>query len=406
VAADVDDLEAPYPVPTHLEAHESIGPIPHRLWVVGLGGWVASSMALAAATAAGADEMGRMVAQYVPPLLFLPFGAWWLKPPPEHGLGTMLRHVLQPRLLDPDRLKSYQCMRIADGAFHPSGGERCLTIWRLPQVNLSVASAAAKRRHRAQWGTILDALGHEVTVVIRARRLQHLTAIYEVFEHGSQEAKELAKWLQTHLGDRPMIARERLLVIPAPDVDTLRNRCADIRSSMAQFDWRPIEPESDHDLEQLVNATWPLRPNIDRVGPAMVERKAGDLIVDGEYVRTYALGSFPATITTDWWSHLTDSDLPVDVVLRVSPRDVGEGKRHLDRREIALATSRRTRERDVALEQVRGLAMAMERSQVKPFDASITLAIHATTRAELEQLDRRLRQRVRDRGNPRLQRLD
>ena len=85
----------------------------------------------------------------------------------------------------------------------------------------------------------------------------------------------------------------------------------------------------------------------------MVERKQGELIVDGEYVRLYALGNFPATITTDWWSHLTDGDLPVDVALDIRPRDVGEGKRHLDRREIALATSRATREREVALEQVR-----------------------------------------------------
>jgi hypothetical protein len=49
--------------------------------------------------------------------------------------------------------------------------------------------------------------------------------------------------------------------------------------------------------------------------------------------------------------------------------------------------------------------MAMELSEVKPFDVSITLAIRASTRAELEQLDRRLRQRVRDRGNPKLHRL-
>jgi len=155
---------------------------------------------------------------------------------------------------------------------------------------------------------------------------------------------------------------------------------------MAQFDWRPIEPESDADMERLVNAAWPLRPNIERLGPAMVQRKQGELIVDGEYVRTYALGGFPATITTDWWSHLTDGDLPVGVALRVIPRDVGEGKRQLDRREIALATSRQTRERDVAMEQVRALAMAMELSQVKPFDASLTLAVRASTRAELEQL--------------------
>jgi hypothetical protein len=116
-------------------------------------------------------------------------------------------------------------------------------------------------------------------------------------------------------------------------------------------------------------------------------------------VRMYALRDYPATITTDWWSHLTDSDLPVDIAMDIRPRDVGDGKRHLDRREIALATSRPSREREVALEQVRGLAMAMERSQVKPYDVAVTMAIRGSTRVELEQLDRRLRQRLRDRGN-------
>lgn len=398
-----EEIEEAYPVPTHLEASESIGPIPHRLWAAGLGAWVSSSMLLA--TVPPTDDLTRFALQWGPVIALAPFGAWWLKPPPEHGVMTSLRHLVRPRLLDPDRLASYQRMRVADGAFFPGQSDRCLTVWRLPQVNLAVASAAAKRRHRAQWGTFLDALGHDVQILIRARRLRRLQAIFEIFEHGSDEAKALAKWQQANLGDRPLIARDRLLVISAPDRATLHSRCTDLRSSMAQFDWRPVEPESDHDLEQLVNAAWPLRPNIDRIGPAMAQRKQGELIVDGEYVRTYALAGFPATITTDWWSHLTDGDLPVDISLDVRPLDVGNAKLHLDRREIALSTSRATREREVALEQVRGLAMAMERSQVKPFDVSMVLAIRASTRADLVQLDRRLHQRMRDRGNAKLHRL-
>ena len=405
IDASGEELEAPYSVPTHLEASESIGPIPHRLWAVGLGAWITSSMALASVPPM-ADDATRALAQFGVPLLLLPFGAWWLKPPPEHGLATLFRHLSRPRLLDPDRLSGYQSMRIADGAFFVGQGERCLTVWRLPTVNLSVASEAARRRHRAQWGSFLDALGHEVQIVVRARRLQRLQAVYEVFEHGSAEARALAKWLQQHLGDRPLIARDRLLVISAPDRAALDSRCADIRSSMSQFDWRPVVPESDAELTRLINAAWPQRPKIERVGPAMVLRKRGELVVDGEYVRTYALGAFPATITTDWWSHLTDGDLPVDVSMDLRPLDVGAAKLHLDRREIALATSRATREREVALEQVRGLAMAMERSQVKPFDVSIVLAIRASTRGELQVLDRRLHQRMRDRGSAKLHRLD
>jgi hypothetical protein len=395
--AQGQELEVPYPVPTHLEASESIGPIPHRVWAVGLGAWMASTMLLN--TFQPTDDLTQALLQWGPLVVLAPFAAWWLKPPPEHGLMTSLRHLFRPRLLDPDRLGAYQRMRVENGVLYTGSGEACLTIWRLPTINLEVASEAARRRHRAQWGAFLDGLGHEVTVVIRARRMHRLQAVYEVFEHGSEEARALARWLQSHLGDQPLIARERLLVIPAPDAGTLNGRCADLRASLRQFDWRAIEPESDNDLERLVNSCWPLRPNAERLGPAMVQRKQSELIVDGEYVRLFALRDFPSMITTDWWSHLTDSDMPLDIAMDIRPRDVGEGKMHLDRREVALATSRHSREREVALEQVRALAMAMERGHVKPFDVAITLAVRASTRTELDQLDRRLHQRMRDRGN-------
>ena len=189
-----DELEPPYAVPTHLETSESIGPIPHRLWVVGLSAWISSSLLLASFHPT--DDVLKFALQWGPPLLLAPFGVWWMKPPPEHGLVTAMRHLLRPRLLDPDRLAGYQRMRVENGALYAGSGEACLTIWRLPTVNLEVASVAAKRRHRAQWGAFLDGLGHEVTVVIRARRMRRLQAIYEVFEHGSDEAKVLARWLQ------------------------------------------------------------------------------------------------------------------------------------------------------------------------------------------------------------------
>jgi hypothetical protein len=236
-----EELEPPYAVPTHLEASESIGPIPHRLWAVGLGAWVSSSMLLASVP--GADELTRTVLQWAPAVVLAPFCAWWLKPPPEHGLVAALRHLARPRLLDPDRLGNYQRMRVEGGALYIGHGEACLTVWQLPQVNLDVASAAAKRRHRAQWGAFLDGLGHRVTIVIRARRLRRLQAVYEKFEHGSDEAKELARWLQAHLGDRPLIARERLLVIPAPDCATLETAAATFarawRSSTGSRSSRP-----------------------------------------------------------------------------------------------------------------------------------------------------------------------
>jgi hypothetical protein len=65
---------------------------------------------------------------------------------------------------------------------------------------------------------------------------------------------------------------------------------------------------------------------------------------------------------------------------------------------LLLETSRLAPAREVALGQIRGLRMAMEMNQVKPFRVGMTVMLRASTRAELKTLDRRLKQRVRDRG--------
>jgi hypothetical protein len=306
-------------------------------------------------------------------------------------------------LLGPDQLKDYHKMRVADGVLYTSRGQECLTVWQLPTVNLDVASVAAKQRHRGQWGAFLDGLGHEVTIAIRARKLRRVDAQYRIYEHGSEEARSLARWMSNYLGQRTLITRERLLVISAPDPQTLRGRCTDIRASMAAFDWVPVEPETDYELERWINDFWPARPlELERIGPSMVQRGAQDLVIDGEYVRVYSLDAFPATILTNWWSHLTDSDLPVDLSVYLEPKTVWSAKYRLDSKYNLLHTSRPTQARLVALEQIYALRMALETSRVKPFSVAITLAVRASTREELKQLDARLQQRVRDRGNAKL----
>jgi hypothetical protein len=66
------ELEQSYAVATHLEASESIGPIPHRVAVAGVGAWVASSMLVAGLQPT--DELLRQVVQWGPVVLAAPFG--------------------------------------------------------------------------------------------------------------------------------------------------------------------------------------------------------------------------------------------------------------------------------------------------------------------------------------------
>lgn len=403
-------LEAPYNVPGHLEEDETVGPFPKRTVLVTVAAFatsmtlVANNKALQASGMPTGDPVVNLAEKIAPFVLLAPFAAWWLQPPAEHGLANFARHLPRPQLLDPDRLSSYQKMRIQDGVIHTGVGDECLTIWRLPTVNLDVASTVAKRTHRGQWGTFLDALGFRVTVLIRAQKIERLSAVAEMYEHGSQEAKELAHWLRSHMTDRQMIARDRFLAIPAPDPDTLKAYCDDVRESMAQFEWWPGEPANDHELETWFNNFFPRRPESARLGPSMVSRKAHDCMVDGEYTRTYELG-FPSTILTNWWQPFVDGDLPLDLALDIEPMDVGAVKRHLDRRQTGLETSRLNPARQVALEQVRGLRMAVETNRVKPFRVGMTVMLRASTRSELKRLDARLKQRVRDRGRAALREL-
>jgi hypothetical protein len=404
--ASGEQVEAPYRVPTHLDQHDSFGVIPTRVFFLGLTAFLLTQLALGVEKQVRVSPPQHWALLVVPTLLLVPFGLWFLSPPPEHGLVVWLRHLVRGPLLGPDQLQAYYKMRVADRVLYTGRGQECLTVWRLPTVNLDVASVAARRRHRGQWGAWLDGLGHEVTIAIRSKKLRRVDAQFRIYEQGSDEARALARWMSGHLGERPLITRERLLIIPAPDPQTLLARCGDIRASMAAFDWTPVEPETDYELERWINDFWPAHPlELDRLGPSMVQRGARDLIVDGEYVRVYALGAFPATIATNWWSHLTDADLPVDVSLYIAPQTVWTAKYRLDARYNLLHTSRPTHARLVALEQINALRLALETSRVKPFSVAITLALRAATREELKQLDARLRQRVRDRGNAKLQLL-
>ncbi len=405
--ASGEEMEEPYTTPHHLETQDAIGPIPTRIFYFGLAAYALGQVLTAYVDKRWhVDTLTHILLMAGPAFALAPFalGAW-MTPPPEHGILMLLRHLVKPRFLGPDQLAYFHRMHVADRVLFTGRGKECLTIWRLPTVNLDVASVSGKRRHRGQWGAFLDALGHRVVFHIRATKLRRIDAMYRIYQQGSDEAKALAQWMRGYLGDRPLIARERLLLIPAPDPDTLASRCADIRSSLEKIgEWAPLEPETDRELEDLVNLFWPARPYLERLGPSMVQVHQGELIVDGEYVRSYSL-AFPATLTTNWWNHLTDSDLAVDVALDVSPRDVGAAKRMLDKKWNLLITSKTTIERQIAQDQVYGLRLAIESSRVKPFEASLILTIRAATRVELKALDRRLRQRVRDRGDARLRLL-
>jgi hypothetical protein len=431
----LDEVDPPYLVPTHLRQQQSVGPVPVRTFYVAL----AVGLLVGAPVATiGRRELGDvgLWLGLVPLVLATPFALPWLDPPAEHGALRLLAYLFRKvvrnatwarlppwhELAEADGLRAFigvlnhyrrretlgvseqpelATLRIADGAVHVPIGRRTevRAIYRMPTVNLETASAETRRAARAQWGSVLNALPHPLQVVIRAESAQALPVIERIKAHGSPQALDLAAWLRAHLAGAQLVQRERYLVVPAPDLETLGDRCASLEASLRRINLAPDRVVEPRELEHVVSTFLTPRPFHGRVGPGVVEvSPSTHLVADGEYVRAFDLANLPPTIVTDWAAPLLDGDLPVDVSIDVEPLDLAWAKLQLDTRRNALASSAPTPGRLVALEQIGALRMAYERRRTLPMQLTCTVVVRARDRATLERRTKRLRQRVMDLG--------
>src|SRR6266571_1374492 len=348
----------PYLVPTHLGEGQSIGPIPVRTFYVVL----ASALLFGAPVATlGRRELGDagLWLGLLPVLLATPFALPWLDPPAEHGALRLLQHIgrrlsriplrrLPPRreMLAADGLLAFlrvwgqyrrttalglaeqqdlARLQVADGVVWVPIGKRLepRAIYRVPTINLDTASAETRRGARAKWGAVLNGLPHPIQVVIRGRPATTLPVVERIKAHGSAPARELAAWLGAHLHGGDLVERERYLVVPAPDLETLSDRCASLEASLRRIGL-PLEGDPGRTRAQgVLNAFLTSRPQQSRMGPAVVDTSAScSLVADGEYVRAFDLGRLPPTIVTDWAAPLLDGDLPLDVSIDIEPLDL------------------------------------------------------------------------------------
>lgn len=427
-----ETADPPYQVPTHLGEGQSIGPIPVRSFYVVL----ASVLLLGAPVATlGRRELGDVGLWFglLPIVLAIPFALPWLDPPAEHGAMRLLQHIgrrlsrmplrrLPPRreLLEADGLRAFlrvwgqyrrgnalglpeqqdlARLQVADGVVNVPIGKRLepRAIYRVPTVNLDTASAETRRGVRAKWGAVLNGLPHPIQVVIRGRPAATLPVVERIKAHGSASALELAAWLGAHLHGGELVERERYLVVPAEDLETLSDRCASLEASLRRIGLPMERIQADDELRGVLGTFLTPRPR--QFGPAVVDVSAsGHLVADGEHVRAFDLGKLPPTIVTDWASPLFDGDLPLDVSIDVAPLDLAWAKLQLDTRRNALESSALTPGRIVALEQIAGLRMAYERRRTLPMRMTCTLVVRGPDRATLERRTKRLRQRVKDLG--------
>jgi hypothetical protein len=425
-----DQVDPPYLVPTHLREHQSIGPIPVRLFFVLLGAGMLLGVP-AATVGRQAFGDGGLWLLLLPIVLALPLALPWLDPPAEHGLlkcaafwaGRLRRNCSWTRwppsreLLEADGLRAFfdvvnayrrgdrlglddqpdlSEIRIVDGVVTlPKLGVR--TVFRVPTLNLDTASAMTRRGARAQWGAIVNGLPHPIQIVIRATPVTTLPVLKRIEAHGSGSARELAAWLGAHLHGAQLVQRERYLVVPADDLEQLGDRCASLEASMRRIGL-PLEClTSTEDLRNVLGAFLTPRPR--QFGPAILDIAAADRVVaDGEYARAFDLGKLPPAIVTDWAAPLLDGDLPLDISVDVEPLDLAWAKIELDRRRNALESSALTPSRVVAVEQIAGLRMAYERRQTLPMRLTVTLVVRGAYPAVLERRTKRLQQRCKDLG--------
>jgi hypothetical protein len=398
-----DPVDPPYLVPTHLDVQQSIGPIPVRTFYVLLVVVLLISAPLATAARASWGDQGLWFG-VLPLLLATPFAFPWLRPPAEHGLTRLVAHTFR-RLLRRTVLGMPQqpdlALYIERNAVRIPAGRRSelRAIYAVATINLETASPQARRAARARWGAVLNALPHPIQVVVHGVPIATLPVLERIRQYGSRPAQDLAAWLGAHLIGAELVHRERYLVVPAPDLETLNDRCASLEASMRRIGL-PLDRIVDEDqLVARIAAFLTPRPRHAHVGPAVLDvTPSGHLVADGQSVRAFALGKLPPTIVTDWAAPLLDGDLPLDVAIDIEPLDVGWAKLQLDTRRNALESSPLTPGRSVALEQIVGLRMAYERRQTLPMRMAVTVVLRAADPHTLERRTRRFRQRVKDLG--------
>ena len=409
---EVQDSEAFYVVPSHLDSGGSIGPVPERTFWVMLGATpFALLIAMGMYVAFGATPMQVQGARFWIPfislvgliayLISLPFAIPWLTVPFEHGLLHSLSYKFRKlKQRSPQHHKWLAALEI-EGQYVklPDGSYRAILL--LPTINLDLASVASKQRHRRQIGQLLDGISaHEIQIVVRARPQSFSSpdAWYTKLRlNHNPFSRKLAEWLSSHLRQTESIERRRYLIVPGPDADTLASRCATITNSFVQAGLGAEWIEDPEDLRDVINGWWTWRPHPERFGPELTVETQHGLQSDGEFIRVYAMHKTPTRIQTNWWKALLDADLPVDVSMSIRQQNLQVTKFKMEQKYNQLASSSMSPGRRIALEQINELRLALE-TKIRPWDVQILFTLRGATQQALQKRCERFEQQCLDLG--------
>jgi hypothetical protein len=152
--------------------------------------------------------------------------------------------------------------------------------------------------------------------VIRGRPATTLPVVERIRAYGSAPARELAAWLGAHLYDAQLVERERYLVVPAEDMETLIDRCAALEASPRRIELPMERIQVPGELRSVLSGFLTPRPH--QFGTAVVDISGSSyLVADGEYVRAFDLGKLPPTIVTDWAAPTPGRQVAVQQIARL-----------------------------------------------------------------------------------------
>jgi hypothetical protein len=393
----VEDVEELYSVPTHLGASDTIGIIPTRVFYLGLAMAIFGAILVLAGYLFWDEYVWLLVLVPIP--FLAPFAVWWLTPPPEHGFAQALVWPFRRKTLHSQHIASTRDLRIEGSKVFYGKGEECVSVLGVASVNLTLMSAAGKRRHRRQYSSFLDGIGqaHPIQIVVRATALQPSEALGRMRLNRNPMARRVADWLSHHHEVKEAVDRRRFLVIPAPDPETLSERVEMIQRNLDQANIGQELLSDPDELKELLDHWWTWRPHPDRIGAERVEEHADCLQLDGEWARVYALGTMPTGILTNWLERIIDGDLAVDVSWTLEQQDLWFAKTKLDMRFSQVASSTLNANRRVALGQIEALRLSFEKAN-RPWDGQMLLVVRGGDKRAMERRSKRLAQKCRDLG--------
>ena len=153
---------------------------------------------------------------------------------------------------------------------------------------------------------------------------------------------------------------------------------------------------------KAINVVDLLSPSRIELAPDMFTIEAGE---QTRYTRTFTITGYGHHIVCGWVSGLTSLGLPMLISSHFEPIDSRfmilkleqhltklESKRLADQKTLRLTKA----DQSIEAEQVRALSHALAAKQVKIFDVSLTICLHASDKERLEQRSRYLLSHLRD----------